>query len=203
MGNSNQQPPVICIMGPTASGKTDLAFGLSEHLPCDIISVDSALIYKTMDIGSAKPTKDELSKYPHALVDIIDPVESYSAADFCRDAMALINESREKGRIPVLVGGTMMYFKSLIEGISPLPAADSAIRAVIEQDAEQHGWHYIHQLLAEVDPTSAQRINENDSQRLTRALEVYRISGKTLTELQAIKGEHLTGDILQIGRAHV
>ncbi|WP_068544388.1 tRNA (adenosine(37)-N6)-dimethylallyltransferase MiaA [Thalassotalea crassostreae] len=197
MGNTNQQPPVICIMGPTASGKTDLAFGLSEHLPCDIISVDSALIYKTMDIGSAKPTKAELSKYPHALVDIIDPVESYSAADFCRDAMALINESRKKGRIPVLVGGTMMYFKSLIEGISPLPAADGDIRAVIEQDAEQHGWHYIHQLLADVDPTSAQRINENDSQRLTRALEVYRVSGKTLTELQAIKGEHLTGDILQ------
>ena len=184
-------------MGPTASGKTDLAMQLCDHLPCDIISVDSALIYKDMDIGSAKPTADELTQYPHRLVDIIDPAQSYSAADFCRDAKHEIADIRSKGRIPVLVGGTMMYFKSLLEGLSPLPNADEKIRAEIITLAEQKGWHHIHQLLAEIDPVSAERINENDSQRLTRALEVYRISNKTMTELTKIKGDTIDGKIVQ------
>ncbi|WP_409574589.1 tRNA (adenosine(37)-N6)-dimethylallyltransferase MiaA [Thalassomonas sp. M1454] len=195
--NTSELPPVICIMGPTASGKTDLAMQLCDHLPCDIISVDSALIYKDMDIGSAKPTDEELAKYPHRLIDIIDPAQSYSAADFCRDAKREIAEIRSNGRIPVLVGGTMMYFKSLLEGMSPLPNADAKIRAEIIELAEQKGWHHIHKLLAEVDPVSAQRINENDSQRLTRALEVYRISNKTMTELTQIKGDTIDGKVLQ------
>lgn len=199
MSENQQQklPPVICIMGPTASGKTDLAFGLSDHLPCDIISVDSALIYKDMDIGSAKPTKEELAKYPHRLIDIIDPSESYSVADFCRDAKREIDEIRSRGRIPILVGGTMMYFKGLLEGISPLPAADAGIRAQITATAEQKGWQHIHDLLNEVDPVSAERIHPNDPQRLTRALEVYRITNKSMTELTKIKGDTLDGDILQ------
>jgi tRNA dimethylallyltransferase len=190
-------PPVICIMGPTASGKTDLAMQLSDHLPCDIISVDSALIYKDMNIGTAKPSSDELAKYPHRIIDIIDPSESYSVADFCRDAKREIADIRSKGRIPVLVGGTMMYFKSLLEGISPLPAADANIRAEIEALAQDKGWQHIHQLLNDVDPVSAARIHENDPQRLTRALEVYRISNKTMTELTKIKGDTLDGDVLQ------
>ncbi|NMP17024.1 tRNA (adenosine(37)-N6)-dimethylallyltransferase MiaA [Thalassotalea sp. Y01] len=194
---ASDKPPIICIMGPTASGKTDLAFKLSDVLPCDIISVDSALIYKGMDIGSAKPTPDELQRYPHRLVDIIDPAQSYSAADFCRDAKREIAEIQSNGRIPILVGGTMMYFKSLLEGISPLPKADPAIRADIEALAQQHGWQHVHQLLADVDSVSAERIHPNDPQRLTRALEVYRISGKSLTELTAIKGDTLEGDIYQ------
>ncbi|WOH36696.1 tRNA (adenosine(37)-N6)-dimethylallyltransferase MiaA [Thalassotalea fonticola] len=190
-------PPVICIMGPTASGKTDLAFGLSDRLPCDIISVDSALIYKDMNIGSAKPTKEELAKYPHRLIDIIDPSESYSAADFCRDAKREIDEIRSRGRIPILVGGTMMYFKSLLEGISPLPAANAKIRADIAEQAEQKGWQHIHDLLNEVDPVSAERIHPNDPQRLTRALEVYQLTNKSMTELTKIKGDTLDGDVLQ------
>ncbi|MDN3652874.1 tRNA (adenosine(37)-N6)-dimethylallyltransferase MiaA [Thalassotalea ponticola] len=195
------KPPIICIMGPTASGKTDLAFKLCDVLPCDIISVDSALIYKGMDIGSAKPTADELSQYPHRLVDIIDPADSYSAADFVRDAKKEIADIQSKGRIPLLVGGTMMYFKSLLEGISPLPKADADIRAQIETEAAEHGWQYIHQLLAQVDPVSAERIHPNDPQRLTRALEVYRISGKTMTQLTATKGQGLEGNIVQFAIA--
>lgn len=190
-------PPVICIMGPTASGKTDLAFQLSDHLPCDIISVDSALIYKDFNIGSAKPTAEELQQYPHRLIDLIDPADSYSVSDFCRDATKEIADIRSRGRIPVLVGGTMMYFKSLLEGLSPLPAANEAIRADINAEALKRGWPHIHQLLAKIDPISAERINENDPQRLCRALEVYRISGKTLTELTQIKGDTIEGDVLQ------
>ena len=199
MSDNKQQklPPVICIMGPTASGKTDLAFGLSDNLPCDIISVDSALIYKDMNIGSAKPTEEELAKYPHRLIDIIDPSESYSVADFCRDAKREIDEIRSRGRIPILVGGTMMYFKGLLEGISPLPAADAEIRAGINAEAEQKGWQHIHDLLNEVDPVSAERIHPNDPQRLTRALEVYRITNKSMTELTKVKGDTLDGDVLQ------
>lgn len=193
----SELPPVICIMGPTASGKTDLAFQLSDHLPCDIISVDSALIYKGFNIGSAKPTKEELQNYPHRLIDIIDPVNSYSVSDFCRDATKEIADIRSRGRIPILVGGTMMYFKSLLEGLSPLPAADEEIRAEIHALALEQGWQHIHQLLAEIDPISAERINVNDPQRLSRALEVYRITGKSMTELTQTKGDTLEGDILQ------
>jgi len=199
--NSDKQPPVICLMGPTASGKTALAFELYDALPCDIISVDSALIYRDMDIGTAKPTAKELAKYPHRLINIRDANESYSAAEFCHDVLKEIAEIRAKGRIPLLVGGTMMYFKSLIEGISPLPQADASIRKVIEQEAQEHGWEWVHQELAKVDPASAQRIHPNDPQRLTRAMEVFRLTGNTLSQLTEVKGERLSGDVLQFAIA--
>jgi len=192
------QPPVICLMGPTASGKTALAMALQEALPCDIVSVDSALIYKDMDIGTAKPTKDELAQYPHRLINLRDASESYSAADFCRDALAEIAEIRANNRIPLLVGGTMMYFKSLIEGISPLPTADPEIRNAIETEALAKGWQVLHDQLAEIDPVSAERIHPNDPQRITRALEVYRLTGNTLTQLTQIKGDKLGGNVLQL-----
>jgi tRNA dimethylallyltransferase len=199
--NAQQQsdvlPPVICLMGPTASGKTALAMALHDALPCDIISVDSALIYKDMNIGTAKPTLKELEQYPHRLINIRDAGETYSAADFCHDALEQIAEIRSKGRIPLLVGGTMMYFKSLIEGISPLPQADVKIRQQIESEASEQGWQYIHEQLQKCDPVSAARINPNDSQRLTRALEVFRLTGNTLTQLTETKGDKLEGNVLQ------
>jgi len=195
--NLAKQPPVICLMGPTASGKTALALALHDALPCDIISVDSALIYRDMDIGTAKPTLDELAKYPHRLINLRDAAQSYSAADFCQDALIEIAKIRANNRIPLLVGGTMMYFKSLIEGISPLPAANSDIRQQIEAEAAEQGWDAMHEQLVNIDPVSAQRIHPNDPQRLTRALEVFRLTGSTLTQLTQIKGERLDGDILQ------
>ncbi len=198
---TNELPPVICLMGPTASGKTALAFELYDALPCEIISVDSALVYKNMDIGTAKPTPAELAKYPHRLIDIKDASESYSAAEFCQDALREVAEIRAKGRIPILVGGTMMYFKSLIEGISPLPEANGEIRAKIEAKAKVEGWQALHDELSKIDPTSAERIHPNDPQRLTRALEVFRITGNTLTQLTAIKGETLSGNVLQFAIA--
>ncbi|WP_033093782.1 tRNA (adenosine(37)-N6)-dimethylallyltransferase MiaA [Colwellia psychrerythraea] len=185
-------------MGPTASGKTALAMALKDALPCDIVSVDSALIYRDMDIGTAKPTKLELTQYPHRLIDLRDASESYSAADFCRDALAEIAEIRAKNRIPLLVGGTMMYFKSLIEGISPLPTANPDIRQAIEAEALKKGWKAMHEQLAEIDPVSAERIHPNDPQRITRALEVYRLTSNTLTQLTQIKGDKLAGDVLQL-----
>ena len=197
MTESNQ-PPVICLMGPTASGKTALAMALQDALPCDIVSVDSALIYRDMNIGTAKPTDTELAQYPHRLINIRDANESYSAADFCRDALAQINEIRSNNRIPLLVGGTMMYFKSLIEGISPLPNANSDIRQTIENEALTKGWQAMHDQLAEIDPISAERIHPNDPQRLTRALEVYKLTGNTLTQLTQIKGDKLAGNVLQL-----
>ncbi|AAZ28844.1 tRNA delta(2)-isopentenylpyrophosphate transferase [Colwellia psychrerythraea 34H] len=194
----SNQPPVICLMGPTASGKTALAMALKDALPCDIVSVDSALIYRDMDIGTAKPTKSELVQYPHRLIDLRDASESYSAADFCRDALVEIAEIRSNGRIPLLVGGTMMYFKSLIEGISPLPTANPEIRQAIEAEALSKGWQAMHDQLAEIDPVSAERIHPNDPQRITRALEVYRLTSNTLTQLTQIKGAKLAGDVLQL-----
>jgi len=185
-------------MGPTASGKTALAMALQDALPCDIVSVDSALIYRDMDIGTAKPTKEELADYPHRLINLRDASESYSAADFCRDALAEIAEIRSKNRIPLLVGGTMMYFKSLIEGISPLPTANAEVREKIEAEANEFGWQVMHEKLAEVDPISAERIHPNDPQRLTRAIEVYRLTGNTLTQLTQIKGDKLAGNVLQL-----
>ena len=189
---------IISLMGPTASGKTAFAMELYDKYPIDIISVDSALIYRGMDIGSAKPTKQEQQKYPHKLIDICDPVESYSAANFRHDAIEEIEKSLSNGRTPLLVGGTMLYFKSLIEGLSPLPAADSDIRQQIEEKANKLGWQAIHEELKKVDPVSAQRIHPNDPQRLNRALEVYLISGKSLTELTQESGEALPYDIMQL-----
>ncbi len=182
-------PEVIFLMGPTASGKTDLAIKLREYLPCDIISVDSALVYRGLDIGAAKPSSRELALAPHRLIDIRDPAEPYSAADFRLDALREISDIVAKGRIPLLVGGTMLYFKVLFEGIADLPSADETIRAAIEKDAAQHGWPYVHEQLAQVDPESAKRINPNDPQRLQRALEVFRIAGKSMTSLQSAQDQ--------------
>jgi len=177
------QPKAIFLMGATAAGKTDLAVELTKKLPCDIISVDSALIYRGMDIGTAKPDKEVLTGAPHRLIDIIEPTESYSVAQFYQDALREMNEITAAGRIPLLVGGTMMYFRILREGIAALPSADENVRKKIVSDAEEHGWPYVHAQLAEVDPEAAQRIKPTDPQRLQRALEVYRVSGRTMTQL--------------------
>lgn len=192
------KPNIISLMGPTASGKTAYAMALYDKYPIDIISVDSALIYRGMDIGSAKPTKEEQIKYPHKLIDICDPAESYSAANFRHDAIVEIEKSLSNGRTPLLVGGTMLYFKALIEGLSPLPAANSDIRDQIEEKANRLGWQAIHEELKKVDPISAQRIHPNDPQRLNRALEVYLITGKSLTELTKESGDALPYDIMQL-----
>lgn len=196
-----QLPTVIFLMGPTASGKTALAIELAKRLPCDIISVDSALVYRGMDIGTAKPTAEEQAQAPHRLLDLIDPTEAYSAADFRRDALREIESIVAQGRIPLLVGGTMLYYKALLEGLSPLPEADPLIRKTIEAEAAQIGWDALHQQLQYIDPVSAARIHQNDPQRLSRALEVYRISGKTLTELTQTKGEQLPYRTLQFAIA--
>ena len=169
-------------MGPTASGKTDLAVALCQDLPCDIVSVDSALVYRDMNIGSAKPEAEVLEQAPHRLVDIRDPSQPYSAAEFVSDAREQINAISSEGRIPLLVGGTMLYFKALLEGMASMPSADQAVRQQIESEAVQLGWPHIHQRLADVDPAMAAEIHPNHSQRLSRALEVFLISGVTMTE---------------------
>ena len=173
-------------MGPTASGKTALACELYEHGGFELISVDSALVYKDMDIGTAKPTKEEQEKYPHHLIDIISPVEVYSAAEFVEDACRLIDEIHAKGKTPILVGGTMLYFKALLEGLSNnLPSADYAIRAEIEADALKNGWDAVYEELCRVDVLAGQKFKVSDKQRIIRALEVYRITGRPITQLQA------------------
>ena len=197
MQHSEHKPLAIFLMGPTASGKTDLAIQLRQQLPVEVISVDSALIYRGMDIGTAKPSKAELALAPHRLIDICDPAESYSAANFRTDALREMQEISAQGKIPLLVGGTMLYYKALLEGLSPLPSADEKVRSEIEAKAALIGWGGLHQELSKIDPISAQRINPNDSQRINRALEVFYLTGKTLTELTAQKGEALPYDILQ------
>ncbi|MEZ9511805.1 tRNA (adenosine(37)-N6)-dimethylallyltransferase MiaA [Vibrio breoganii] len=198
---NDKLPLAIFLMGPTASGKTELAIRLRQRFPIELISVDSALIYKGMDIGTAKPTAEEQAAAPHRLIDIIDPSESYSAADFRRDALQLMDEITAQGKIPMLVGGTMLYYKALLEGLSPLPAADPEIRAQIEQEATQKGWQALHDELKQIDSVSAERIHPNDPQRLSRALEVFRISGKSLTELTQQKGEPIPYDVKQFAIA--
>lgn len=175
-------PPVICLMGPTASGKTDLAMHLADRFPCELVSVDSALVYRGMDIGTAKPDSATLARYPHHLVDILDPAESYSAALFRTDALRLIGEITARGRIPLLVGGTMLYFRALAEGLAQMPAADPMVRQQIELLATEEGWGEVHARLAVVDPDAAGRIHPNDPQRLQRAYEVYLLTGISLTE---------------------
>ena len=175
---------VICLMGPTASGKTEIAMKLADTMPADIVSVDSALVYRGMDIGTAKPNPETLRRYPHRLVDIREPEQSYSAGDFVRDAREQVREILDNGRVPLLVGGTMLYFRALIEGIAQLPEADPHVRTEIDREAADKGWPALHEALAAVDPGAAERINPNDSQRIQRALEVFRVSGKTITEWQ-------------------
>ena len=174
----------ILLMGPTASGKTDLAISLCKRFPCDVISVDSALVYRGMDIGTAKPDPDTLARTPHRLIDIREPEESYSAGEFVRDAYREMDEIFAAGRIPLLVGGTMMYFRALTEGIAALPSADEAIRRAIDAEAAERGWPAMHEELEIVDPQAAQRIKPKDRQRIQRALEVYRSSGQPLSDWQ-------------------
>ena len=178
---SERLPPAIFLMGPTAAGKTDLAIELARVLPCELISVDSALIYRDMDIGTAKPDKATLAEFPHRLIDIRDPAESYSAAEFRADALTAMAEITARGRIPLLVGGTMLYFKALLEGLAEMPSADAALRAELEARAQAEGWAVLHAELRAVDPESAARIHPNDPQRLIRALEVYHLSGQSMT----------------------
>ena len=178
-------PPAILLLGPTACGKTALAIELAETLGCEIISVDSAQIYRHMDIGTAKPDAEQRRRVAHHLIDIIDPHESYSAARFRDDALTLMREIVERGKIPLLVGGTMLYFKALTEGLNDLPEADPAMRLVIDTMAEDKGWPALHAELARVDPQAASRIQPNDSQRIQRALEIYYVAGKSMTALLA------------------
>lgn len=177
-------PKAICIMGPTGTGKTDLAVELRKHFPVEIISVDSALVYKGMDIGSAKPDAATLAQAPHRLIDFLDPSQPYSAAEFRSDALREMQDITAQGKIPLLVGGTMLYFRALEYGLSDLPEANPAIRARLEAEASTHGWQALHDRLAAIDPVAAQRIHPNDPQRLQRALEVFELTGTPLTELQ-------------------
>jgi tRNA dimethylallyltransferase len=185
------KPDLICLMGPTAAGKTGLAVELVKQHPLEIISVDSAQVYQQMDVGSAKPDAETLALAPHRLIDFRNPAEAYSAALFCTDAKREILEIQGAGKTPLLVGGTLLYFRALLEGMSELPAAHPPTRAKIIAEAEEQGWQALHDQLAEIDPESALRIHPNDPQRLQRALEVYRLSGKTMTELQ----QHTSGGL--------
>ena len=182
MASSETKPAVLCLMGPTASGKTELAIAARDYLPIDLVSVDSAQIYRGMNIGTGKPDPDVLAQHPHALMDILDPATPYSASDFRTDAFDAIAKIHARGRLPLLVGGTMLYFKVLRDGLAELPAADQAIRAEIEATAEKSGWPAVHAELAKVDPKAAERIHPTDPQRLQRALEVYRLTGISLSE---------------------
>ncbi len=175
----------LCLAGPTASGKTAAALAIAQRHACEIISVDSALVYRGMDIGTAKPSAAELAQVPHHLIDIRDPLQAYSAADFVRDARALIADITARGKLALLVGGTMLYFKALLDGIDDMPAADPAIRAAIDAEAAQRGWPALHAELAQVDPVTAARLAPADSQRIQRALEVFRISGQPLSAFHA------------------
>jgi tRNA dimethylallyltransferase len=185
-------------MGPTAAGKTDLAIEIAKRLPVEIISVDSALVYRGMDIGTAKPNKAELEQYPHHLVDIIEPTQNYSAGQFCDDVLPLMNHIVSNGKIPLLVGGTMLYFKALQYGLSDLPNADQNVRAKLDAEMKEFGLAYLHQRLEQIDPISADRIHVNDPQRLQRALEVYEITGKSLTELTHEQSYEFPFDVVKV-----
>lgn len=186
-------PLTIFLMGATASGKTELAMRLTEQLPCDIVSVDSALVFRGMDIGTAKPSRDELARFPHRLIDIRDPVEAYSAANFSEDALREMAEITARGRIPLLVGGTFLYFKALQYGLSELPKADVSVRARLELEAARKGWNEMHRRLCIIDPEAGRRIHPNDPQRIQRALEVYELTGSPLSSLQNSDGRQRLG----------
>jgi tRNA dimethylallyltransferase len=190
-------PTVVCIMGPTASGKTSLAIEAAKQLNGEVVSVDSALIYKSMDIGTAKPSMQERDGIPHHLIDIICPDTSYSVGDFLKDAQNSIDDILSRDKLPILAGGTMMYFNALIKGINELPVSEVAVREKVQEQIVQKGLSVVHQQLQEIDPTSAKRIHKNDSQRITRALEVFFTSGKTLTEWQNAEKSVLPYDFQQ------
>lgn len=186
-----KKPSILCLTGPTASGKTAAALMLAQNFPVEIISMDSALVYRGMDIGTAKPTVAEQAQVKHHLIDIIDPALSYSAANFVRDALRLIDEIRARGKIPLLVGGTLLYYKALVEGLSPLPAADPTVRQQLNTEAQQAGWPAMHQRLAELDPVTAKRLAPHDAQRIQRALEVIMVSGQPMSHLLQQKTKSL------------
>jgi len=179
--------PVICLAGPTAAGKSAATLALAERWPVEVIVMDSATLYRGMDIGTAKPSKAEQARMPHHLLDIRDPAESYSAAEFQRDAHQLIDQIRTRGNVPLLCGGTMLYYKALREGLSALPGANADIRAAIDREAQASGWPALHQQLSLFDPATAARLAPNDSQRLQRAIEIYRISGRPMSAWLADK----------------
>lgn len=185
MSLSAPLPPALLLMGPTASGKTAVALELAAQLPVDIISVDSALVFRDMDIGTAKPDRATLARFPHRLVDILSPEEAYSAARFREDALAAMGESVARGRIPLLVGGTMLYFKALRQGLSDLPQADPALRAALEAEGRERGWPALHGELARLDPVTAARLHPTDPQRIQRALEIIRLTGRPMSALLA------------------
>jgi tRNA dimethylallyltransferase len=184
MMGEDRRPPAVFLMGPTASGKTALAVALAERFPLAVISVDSALVYRGLDVGSAKPDAATLARVPHALIDIRDPAESYSAAEFRADALAEMERVTASGRIPLLVGGTGLYFRALAQGLSPLPAANAGLRARLVEEADRDGWEALHRRLAQLDPEAARRIRTGDRQRIQRALEVIELSGRQLSEQQ-------------------
>ena len=185
-------PHYLCLAGPTASGKTAAALAIAQEYDCEIISVDSALVYRGMDIGTAKPSAAELAQVPHHLIDIRDPLNAYSAAEFVRDATALIHDIAARGKLPLLVGGTMLYFKALFDGLDDMPTANAAIRTAIEQEAAEKGWAALHAQLAEIDPVTAARLAPADSQRIQRALEVFRVSGVPISHFQTKSAENTT-----------
>jgi tRNA dimethylallyltransferase len=191
-------PPAVFLMGPTASGKTALAVRLVEQFPLEIVSVDSALVYRGMDVGTAKPDAATLARAPHHLLDIRDPTESYSAAAFRDDALAWMADIAARGRVPLLVGGTMLYFRALLQGLDDLPRADAALRRTIEADAAGRGWPALHADLAAVDPATAARLAPNDSQRIGRALEVFRLGGVPMSQLLARNAATLPYRVLQL-----
>lgn len=193
----NEAPKVICIMGPTASGKTALAIETAKALNAEVVSVDSALIYKDMDIGTAKPDANEQDGVPHHLIDIVSPEISYSVADFIKDAQLAIDDILKRNKLPILAGGTMMYFNALIKGLNDLPPSAPEVRAQIQAEIEEFGLQAIHERLAIIDPQSAERVHANDLQRITRALEVYRSSGKTLTQWQQAEKSQLPYNFVQ------
>jgi tRNA dimethylallyltransferase len=192
-------PPTIALLGPTASGKSALAMTIAARHPVEIISVDSAQVFRGMDVGTAKPTATERLAVPHHLIDIIDPTDAYSAARFRAEALILMQEICARGCTPVLVGGTMLYFKTLREGLSDLPAADPALRAALELEATRHGWPRMHARLAEIDPPTAARLKPTDAQRIQRALEVHHLTGKPLSSLQQRSGAALALPVRMVG----
>ena len=194
----DRRPRAIFLMGPTASGKTQLACALADHFPVELISVDSALVYRGMDVGTAKPDAATLTRYPHRLVDIRDPAEPYSVADFREDALRAMDDISSRGRIPLLVGGTSLYFRGLERGLSELPPADAATRADLAAEAAEHGWQYLHARLHALDPVAAGRIRAGDTQRIQRALEVIALSGKTLTAQHGVLRARLPWRLLKL-----
>lgn len=190
---------VLFLMGPTCSGKTALAIEWAKREPMGLINVDSAQIYKGLDIGAAKPSPEVLAEFPHALIDIVDPATPYNASDFCKDALIAIEEAFQAGKTPLLVGGTMMYFKALQEGLSPLPVSTPEVRDQIAREAAELGWPALHARLKSVDPVVAERLKPNDSQRIGRALEVYEMTGEPLSELQKAPGKPLPYPIKAYG----